>query len=167
LVFFLTALLALSLGCASHTPTRTEGNAPGSPEQRLAVDLARLADDPDEPRRLAHAAIAQSRALASEYRIARPPLLHNVLVNVGLRDRGLCWHWTEDLLARLGALSLEHYDLHWATAYRGELFREHNSLIVTAKGRPIASGIVLDPWRRSGELYWTPVADDSYPWEPH
>jgi len=98
--------------------------------------------------------------------MTRPPLLHNVLVNVGLRERGLCWHWTEDLLARLGDLPLDAYDLHWATAHRGEMFREHNSVVVTAKGGAFESGIVLDPWRDSGRLYFGPVQGDRYPWEP-
>jgi hypothetical protein len=157
----------LWIGCATNDPPPTTGIPGDSPERQLAADLALLANDADEPRLLARAAIAHSRSLAAEYRIARPPLLHNVLVNVGIKERGLCWHWTEDLLARLDELSLEHYELHWGTAYRGRLFREHNTVIVTAKGSPLETGIVLDPWRGSGQLYWTPVSDDSYPWEPH
>jgi len=161
------AVSVLYFGCAANEAGLDAEAKPNPPERRLAVDLASLADAPDESQRLARAAIAHSQSLADEYRISRPPLLHNVLVNVGLKDRGLCWHWTEDLLAYLRELRFEHYDFHWATAYRGQLFREHNSVIVTARGSPLATGLVLDPWRHSGELYWVPVGEDTYPWEPH
>jgi len=97
--------------------------------------------------------------------MSRPAVLHNLLVNTGLRERGLCWHWTQDLLAHLRSLPLPHYQLHWGIAHRGELFREHNSVVVTARGADFATGLVLDPWREAGELLWVAVADDSYAWE--
>jgi len=158
---------ALFVGCATTDSAREGQTTPPSSEQRLAVDLASLADDSDESTRLARAAIEYSHALAGEYRITRPPLFHNVLVNVGLKDRGLCWHWTEDLLSHLRELRFEQFDFYWGTAYRGKLFREHNSVIVTAKGSPLESGLVLDAWRNSGDLYWVQVDRDSYPWELH
>ena len=135
----------------------------------LQRELAALVEtaDAEESHLLAEAAIRQSRSLAAEYRLAHPPILHNLLVNLGLKERGLCWHWTEDLLDRLGELPLPSYQLHWGIAHRGKLFREHNSVIVTARGREFATGIVLDAWRDSGELYWASVARDSYPWEPY
>jgi hypothetical protein len=42
---------------------------------------------------------------------------------------------------------------------------EHNSVVVTAKGQPFQQGLVLDAWRHSGRLHWTPVIADRYPWE--
>jgi hypothetical protein len=160
---------AIAIGCAGHSAGPSAGSPPPERTAVLERDLANLVADADaeESGMLAAAAIRQSHALAAEYRLARPPLFHNLLVNVGLKQRGLCWHWTKDLLDRLGKLPLASYQLHWGIAHRGELFREHNSVIVTARGRDVASGIVLDPWRDSGELYWAPVADDSYPWEPY
>jgi hypothetical protein len=163
----LGVVAALCFGCASNEAAYDPNAEANRPSQRLAADLESLADAPDESQHLAQAANEHSYALAAEYRISRPPLFHNVLVNVGLKDRGLCWHWTEDLLAHLRDLGLEHYDFYWATAYRGQLFREHNSVIVTAKGSALETGLVLDPWRHSGELYWVSVREDSYPWEPH
>jgi hypothetical protein len=32
--------------------------------------------------------------------------------------------------------------------------------------QPFNEGLVLDPWRNSGDLYWTKVGQDSYPWLP-
>jgi len=161
------AIALLSLACAGTGTLPASAQSTDSQVRQLASDLETLAAGPQESALLARAAVEQSRLLAREYRMTRPALLHNVLVNVGLKERGLCWHWTEDMLERLGRLPLDAYDLHWGTAHRGELLREHNSVIVTAKGGAFETGIVLDPWRNSGALYWAPVGEDSYPWEPH
>jgi hypothetical protein len=160
---------AIAIGCAGRSAGPSAGAPPAERAAMLQHDLANLAADAgaQESGLLAAAAIRQSRSLATEYRLSHPPLFHNLLVNVGLKKRGLCWHWTKDLLDRLGKLPLSSYQLHWGIAHRGELFREHSSIIVTARGRDLTSGIVLDPWRDSGELYWVPVTEDSYPWEPY
>jgi hypothetical protein len=84
---------------------------------------------------------------------------------MGLRDRGLCYHWTEDLMFQLKALQLERYQLRWGVAHRGSNLREHNTVVITANGQPFENGLVLDPWRHSGNLYWVIVKNDSYPWK--
>jgi hypothetical protein len=162
----LLCVVALALGCA--TDGRDPAAAPEERATRLQRELGRLTGgaDPSEAQRLAEAALAQSLRLAEEYRMTRPALFNNVLVNVGIKRRGLCWHWTEDLLAALGALRLSSFDLHWGTAHRDRLFREHNSVVVTARGQAFESGIVLDPWRDSGALHWVAVREDRYPWKP-
>jgi hypothetical protein len=162
------AALVLSIGCAGRSSGPPSADPSADRAALLQHELAALAENADarESRLLAEAAIRQSRSLAGEYHLAHPPILHNLLVNLGLKERGLCWHWTEDLLDRLGELPLPSYQLHWGIARRGKLFREHNSVIVTARGREFATGIVLDAWRNSGELYWASVGQDSYAWEP-
>jgi len=164
----LLCAVALALGCASAGGDHTAAPAPEDRADRLQRVLGDLVGGaaPTEAQRLAEAALDQSARLAAEYRMARPALFNNVLVNVGLKQRGLCWHWTEDLLAALRSLRLASYELHWGTAHRGRLFREHNSVIVTARGQSLASGIVLDPWRDAGALHWVAVGEDRYPWEP-
>jgi hypothetical protein len=155
------------LACAGP-PTKKPATATGSPQaERLQRDLEALVPDadPEEAHALAAAAVARTSALAAEYRMLRPALLNNVFINVGLKQRGLCWHWTEDLLASLRQLRLVDFELHWGTAHPGRLFREHNSVIVTARGAPLTSGLVLDPWRESGTLYWIAVREDRYPWQ--
>lgn len=163
------AALLLAIGCAGHSSGPASADPSADRAALLQRELAALAENADagESQLLAEAAIRQAHSLAVEYRLARPPILHNLLVNLGLKQRGLCWHWTEDLLERLGELPLRSYQLHWGIAYRGKLFREHNGVVVTARGREFATGIVLDGWRNSGELYWATVAGDSYPWEPY
>ena len=118
-----------------------------------------------EARQVAETAITYSSELAAEYDLVRPAILHNVFVRIGLKDRGLCYHWTEDLMEQLKSLNLKTYQLHWAVAYRGSELREHNSVVITARGEAFEKGIVLDPWRNSGDLYWALIKMDKYPWK--
>jgi hypothetical protein len=50
-------------------------------------------------------------------------------------------------------------------AYRGSELREHNSVVITATGQAFENGMVLDPWRNSGNLYWDLIKMDTYPWQ--
>ena len=118
-----------------------------------------------EARQVAETAITYSSDLAQEYALVRPAILHNIFVRIGLKDRGLCYHWTEDLMEQLKSLNLKTYQLHWAVAYRGSELREHNSVVITARGEAFEKGIVLDPWRNSGDLYWALIKMDKYPWK--
>ena len=135
--------------------------------KRLEWELIALgpAVDPIEARQVAETAMRESAILADEYQLVRPAVAHNLLIAVGVKERGLCYQWAEDLMKRLEALKLKSFQLHWAVAYRGSNLREHNCVVITVSGQPFAKGILLDPWRNSGNLYWTPVAKDSYPWE--
>ena len=133
----------------------------------LQVELAALNRQANLPeaRQVAETAIMYSYQLADEYQVVRPAVLHNVLIRVGLKDRGLCYHWTEDLLNKLKALELRTFQLHWGVAHRGSELREHNSVVITASGQAFEHGMVLDPWRNSGDLYWSLVQADRYPWK--
>jgi len=133
----------------------------------LQNDLAALNGQTNivEAGQVAQTVIIYASYLAEEYELVRPAILHNVLVRTGLKDRGLCHHWTVDLMKRLQILELKSYQLYWGVAHRGSELREHNSVVITASGQRFDEGIVLDPWRNSGELYWTLVKNDRYPWE--
>jgi hypothetical protein len=178
--YLILLLIAVLLGActgAHHGVQTTSGSenpeirreAQGDREKidTLEIGLAALNDraNPAEAREVAETAVTYSNHLAAEYRLVRPAVLHNVLVRMGLKDRGLCYHWTEDLLQRLQQLKLKNYQLHWGVAHRGSELREHNSVVITALGQNFDEGIVLDPWRNSGELYWTRVKSDRYPWK--
>ncbi|NLI81290.1 MAG: hypothetical protein GX443_06325 [Deltaproteobacteria bacterium] len=115
---------------------------------------------------VAESAVAVPMALANEYQLVTPPLWHNHLVNKGKRQRGLCFHWTKDLMGYLTRLDQSSFDFHWGVAHRETAWRYHSSVVVTAKGRPFEEGIVLDGWRHSGRLFWCPVKKDKYPWVP-
>ncbi len=177
-IIFLLIVVLLNACAGAHQsgPAASGRDSPAAGPEALAYrekiaalsnDLAALNGHTDsaEAEQLAETAISYSYYLAGEYRLVRPPILHNLLVRIGLRDRGLCYQWTEDLMKRLYLLELKNFQLHWGVAYRGSELREHNTVVVTAPGQPFAEGIVLDPWRNSGELYWSRVKKDSYPWK--
>ncbi|MCW5556534.1 MAG: hypothetical protein KIT22_01625 [Verrucomicrobiae bacterium] len=157
----LALILAVShTGCAS-APRR----APVSEVRSLQFALVSLAPtvEAGEAEDVARCAYDYPVVLAARYRAVRPALLHNFLVNSGFRERGLCYEWAEDLLAELQIRDLQSLELHWGIAH-ADTPREHNSIVVTATGRPFEEGIVLDAWRRSGRLVWVPVTADKYPW---
>ena len=157
------ALLALA-GCGAPPP-------PGEAEEvaRLAAAIAALGPevDPEEARRAARLSYAHTHALARQYQITDPPLIHNTKVNMGLKPRGLCWHWARDMEHRLRQENFATLDLHRAVANADNAFRlEHSTAIVSARGAPYDAGIVLDPWRKGGRLTWAPVREDTaYHWE--
>jgi hypothetical protein len=134
---------------------------------QLEHELVALSEtiDKSEAMIVAETAVRESAVLAEEYQLVRPAAAHNLLVVMGLKDRGLCYHWTEDLMKRLQTLDLKSLQLHWGVSYRGSELREHNCVVVTAKGQSFFNGIVLDPWRNSGNLFWAQVTKDSYPWK--
>ncbi len=134
---------------------------------QLEHELVALSEtiDKSEAMIVAETAVREAAVLAEEYQLVRPAVAHNLLVVLGLKDRGLCYQWTEDLMKRLQTLDLKSLQLHWGVSYRGSELREHNCVVVTAKGQSFFNGIVLDPWRNSGNLFWAQVTKDSYPWK--
>lgn len=129
---------------------------PGSPAEK----------DENEAEAIAKTAIRGFADLRESYGMLRPAIFHNLLVNMKLKeDSGLCWQWTRDLTKKLMGLRLKSYDLLWATA-RGGTMREHNTVVVVSKGRPLEDGIFLDGWTKSGKPFWMRVPDDrKHPWK--
>jgi len=167
----LLAVLVVFLfsGCSASRSSLPMGEAQiDAKVARLQANLKDLGKDTDnaEARRVAQTAVFYSFRLAEEYRVAPPARWHNLLIQMGFKERGLCFHWTEDLMKHLLALDLKTYQLHWGVAHKGSELREHNSVVVTAREQPFEKGLVLDPWRNAGDLYWAAVSQDSYPWEP-
>ena len=121
---------------------------------------------PTEAEQVAKTSVTYSAELARHYRTVRPPELHNILVRLGLKKRGLCYHWADDLLARLEKLDLVNLHLQRAVTHQGSDLYEHHSVVVTSSKGTFEEGIVLDPWRSSGELFWAPVSEDRHPWVP-
>ena len=161
-------VIALALFFAIAAASARADDYPQQGDRVLALtrELTRLSPsvDPREAQRLARAADSRAVHLRREYRVGGPPQFHNFLVNSGLKQRGLCHHWARDLGARLAALKLRTLVLRWGIARPGTL-REHNAVVVTARGQPFERGIVLDAWRHSGRLYFGTLAGDKYPWK--
>ncbi len=133
--------------------------------QALANQLAALSPrvDRNEAKLLADCAYATVSQLRRQYRMFGTPIFNNFLIYHGLKKRGYCYQWSEDLLIALDVLRLGSLELRWGEA-NPDNWRENNCLVVTAKGRPFRSGIMLDCWRHLGQLYFGPVASS---WEPY
>jgi hypothetical protein len=142
-------------------------------DQRSIKDLAKALTslgpdvDPAEAQLLSETAHIKSRALKKDYRVVLNPEFTVFLVNIGMRKRGWCGHWAQDLGARLKELKLKTLVLHWGEAYPNTS-SENNALVVTARNQPFVDGILLDAWRRAGRLFWCQVRkDDEYEVEQH
>jgi len=115
--------------------------------------------------RLSKDLFLQTAELTREFELTSPPWLHNTLVNTGLRKKGLCYDWSDALYVQLIRRSYPGFDFHLGGANIGRYWSEHNVLVITAKGKPFDSGIVVDPWRDSGRLYFAKVKEDRrYHW---
>src|SRR5438128_6275817 len=114
----------------------------------LSKALAGLARDvdPAEAELVSVTAHTTARKLAKDYRVVLNPEFTVFLVNVGMRKRGWCGHWAQDLGAHLKELKLKTLVLHWGEAYPNSS-SENNSLVVTARNQPFDEGIILEAWR--------------------
>ncbi len=118
-----------------------------------------------EAMQLSKTAISYSRALAIKYKANTTPLIHNALVNAGLRDRGLCFQWSDDLQSKLNQYGFTTMTIH-AIGANINRYNEHNALVVLPIGsQDLKRGVLLDPWRKSGELLFMPITKDTkYQW---
>jgi hypothetical protein len=169
LAIFVVALAAFALFIpgASARPRGELVLATSAEDEVLRARIVALSPtiNPEEARLVAHTAYTTGRELKREWRVVSSPTMQNFLINIGARKRGYCWHWAEALLARLDALALQTIQLHWAEA-DVKTDTEHNVIVVTGRGQPMAEGILLDNWRKSGRLLWGPVKGDvTYAWK--
>ncbi|MFS4581929.1 hypothetical protein [Phaeobacter sp. C3_T13_0] len=159
-------LLAITL-IAACSPGTTNGQ---NEVNRLQQAIQALGPDVDpfEAERAARLAYHHATALAEQYQVSTSPILHNTLVNSGVRQRGLCYHYAEDMQARLRQENFQSLGILRAIAEPRNNFRiEHSSAVIVPKGADIYSGIVLDPWRHGGNLFWSATSKDPrYDWEP-
>lgn len=154
-------ILFLFSGCAatlSPTPSTTN-------QQLTALLVNRLHVRQDEAKALALSAMEYAKGYEQRYRLVKPPLFHNLLVNLGIKKRGLCWHFAYDLLEHLKTQEFKVFDYYMGGAHIDDYWQEHTSLVVTCKGCRFEEGVLLDAWRDSGKLFFAPVTKDAtYSW---
>jgi len=162
-IFKFLLLLLLLTGCSVKPVPMPEGEV-----GRLAFMLQGLDENitQQEAVALSRDLFLQTARLTKEFELVSPPWLHNTLVNTGVRKKGLCYHWSDALYLAMQEKGYDDFAFHPAGANIGEYWREHNVLVITAKGKPFGSGIVIDAWRHSGRLYFARVKDDTkYEWQ--
>ena len=157
--------IILSLAACSHTPNYNT-NSLGAEALTEAIQSISKSINIYEAEAVSSVLISSTKELAVEYKMASPPRYHNLLVQLKLRDRGLCCHWAQDLLERVIDLEPQTLDVDWLVTKHGQLL-EHNSIVIFAVNSSWQQGLVYDPWRKSGNPYWTPVKDDSFKWTRH
>ncbi len=160
--FNLVLFSILFAGCAVE-PVQT----PQSNITRLTTLLYALdrQTSRQESKQLSQSIFRKTAELTDEFELTSPPLWHNFLVNVGLRKKGLCFHWSDTLYLYLKRQGYRDFSFHLVGANIGEYFLEHNALVIASKDGKVEEGIIIDPWRNSGKLYFSKVKEDkAYKW---
>ena len=157
-------LLLFFMGCAVKTPPLEQRQAKVLNLQNMLLHLGSKVDV-YEAKDLAKRSVEHSYFLAQKYKSIDVPWLQNTLVNIGLKKRGLCYEWAEDLLHFLIKKHYRSFSLHVVGANIGYL-NEHNALCVSLKDKGINNSILLDAWRDSGDLYFKRIREDKkYKWK--
>ena len=162
-IFKLLLLLFVVTGC-SVKPVKV----PESQVKALAFMLQGLDGNikQEDALLLSRDLFRETAHLVKAFNLTSPPWFHNTLVNTGFRKKGLCYDWSDALYVHVVKQGYSEFDFHLGGANIGEYWREHNVLVVTAKGKPFDSGVVIDPWRDSGKLYFEKVKKDrQYSWK--
>jgi len=166
------AFLLTGMALAGCAPRGADNLVEPSEDEiaELAQAIAGLRDDVqgDEATRAARIAFTYAAQLAEQYEIEDGPITHNRKVNRGEKPRGLCWHWAEDMEARLDLEGFASLEMERAIANgQSPILLAHSTAVIVPKGAPMEAGIVLDPWRYGGQLFWDTVAGDTrYRWRP-
>jgi len=150
------------VGCVQKTPTQQESNI---------IKLSKLLYVQNSKTTMAET-IHLSRdiffkieQLKKEFDMISPPQYHNFLVNIGVKEKGLCYHWADALYLYFMKNDYASFEFHLVGANIGEYWNEHNSLVIVEKGMPIEDGIIVDPWRNGGIPYFSKLREDKqYLW---
>ena len=160
---FSLSLLLLFIGCAVKAPPLEQRQVKIVTLKNMLLHLDSKVDV-YEAEDLAKRSVNYSYLLAQKYKAIDAPWLQNTLVNMGLKKRGLCHEWAEDLLRFLVHKKYRSFSFHTVGANVGYL-NEHNALSVSFKGEGINNSILLDAWRNSGDLYFIKIEEDKkYKW---
>ena len=160
--FLLSACLAFFLlACSTTSPSLSKtSNSLSILLQSLATGISQTEADT-----LAHEIYQETEKLREKFDPISEPHINNFLINVGVKEQGLCYQWSDALYLHFKKKNYEHFTFHLLVADKGKYFSEHNVMVVVAKGKPVMDGVIVDPWRKPGELYFSKVKDDTqYNW---
>ena len=159
-LFFISFFL---LGCAVKVQPPSESKVDTLTELLQSMDTN---VSHEEALQLSKDIFNKTAALRKEFEMTSPPQYHNFLVNIGLKEKGLCYHWSDALYTYFTHKVYPSFEFHLMGANIGKYWTEHNVMVVVAKGMPVEEGIVIDPWRDAGRLYFSKVKEDTkYVWK--
>ncbi len=160
-------LAAAFLAAAFLTPSCQSPPPPGYEEEALTlgrrdclyIKLLNLL--PEEQRKLPEAqaeafwlADTGFKAAAALGRFNDPVWIcwmNNRLVNSSIRERGLCWHYENDMYRELRRRKLSFYRIGCCVRDQGE-GSEHNCVYVTGKDMEWPHMVIFDAWKWNGRL---------------
>ncbi|WP_198645459.1 hypothetical protein [Thalassobius sp. I31.1] len=160
------SLLMLVTACGvqpgSKDPADFKAEIMALTQEIMAMDVS---VDPQEAARAARISVEYPLQLRRDWNVTDPAIIHNTKVNAGLRDMGLCYQWADALQARLAQENFQTLIMHRAIANADNIRLEHSTVILGAVGETLQEGIILDPWRYGGTLFWAPLPEDTrYEW---
>jgi len=152
------------LGCTVHTPSVKD-------DEIVALATLLHTVNPQashhETMQLSQDILTKTAQLAKTFEMTSPPQFHNFLVNVGLKEKGLCYHWSDALYVHfVQSRAYPSFEFHLVGANIGSYWTEHNSMVVVGRGMKVEEGVIIDPWRDAGKLYFSKLKEDSaYEWK--
>lgn len=166
--YFSLLLVAFSLfGCSVKSSSPAPSNVKRLSQTLQGLDANISLEEADY---LAWDIYRKAEELTEKFELVSPPQFHNFLVNVGVREKGLCYHFSDALYIHLKSQGYEAFDFHLVGANIGKYWSEHNALVVVPKACRsekciLKSGILIDAWRDSGKVYYAKLSEDrAYHW---
>ena len=133
-VWVTLALVMIVTACGTKGPllgSETEIAALAARIQRLSPEV-----DPAEATRAARMSYTATHHWRLPIR-SPTPLIHNAKVNAGQRPRGLCYHWAEDMEARLDSAGFKTLETARAIANADNpILIDHSTTIIVPRARP-------------------------------
>ncbi len=147
-------------------------SSPSVPSQssvvQLAEELQSLRRDipASEAMQLSEELFFEIKKLRQKFKPLSEPHFNNFMINVGLKKEGLCYEWSDALYVHFINTDYLHFTFHLLVSDQGKYFSEHNVLVVAARGKNVLDGVIIDPWREPGSVYFVKVKNDhGYTWK--
>jgi hypothetical protein len=150
-------------GCTVNTPS-----LPNTEIIQLATLLQRSSplSTYSESLKLSQDIFTQIKVLNKVFQRTTSPKYHNFLITLGLKKKGLCYHWSDALYHHFKTQkSYPSFTFHLMVSNKGSYWKEHNTLVIVPIDQAIEEGVIIDPWRDTHQLYFSKVKDDTdYHW---
>ena len=135
--------------------------------QKLSKMISSLSPtiDKDEALDIALFSTSYTKKLANSYKLVGSPNFQNFLINIGLKKKGYCYNYADDLATALLHRGYKSVSIYRA-AHKIHTYFEHNCVVITPKERNDI-GVILDGWRNAGKLYFDYMKNDkkNYDWK--
>jgi len=163
---FLIIVLVLFSGCAIKYKNVTSSYK-DKDVQKLYKEITSLSNtiSKDEALDIALFSTSYTKQLANSYDLVGTPKFQNFLINIGLKKKGYCYNYADDLAKALHQRGYQTVSIYRA-AHKIHTYFEHNCVVITPKERNDI-GVILDGWRNAGKLYFDYMSRDrkNYNWK--